>query len=207
MLDRTMDHHHHDHEQSLPAERLKRMKQALYVNAGIFAIELAAGTIHGSNGLIAEAVHESADTVSHGLDVYGESHPKRSITFRRAAGSLICLAGAGIGIKSGVDLVQGSDVPGWQAGAVAATGAAANIEISRRLHAIEDHSHHSKGQLRHSQTDAIKSSAIAVGIVTAIATDTPWLDSAVGVGGGAITVAGNIGPTIEAWRQPDESIE
>ncbi len=194
-----IDRHPDKEEASL--DRLRRMRQALAINIGIFALQLAGSVITGSNGLAGEATHELGDTAAHGLDVYGESNPGKAMLARKVAGSLILLGGAYVLGESINDLVNGhADNPGVKAAAIALGGFAGNVAISHRLHGIEDPSINSVGQMRHADSDVLKSGAIALGVAGSALFDQGWMDSAAGILGGGLTIAGNAMPTYAAYR-------
>ena len=168
------------------SERKKRLKRTVVTNAGLMLFSAVVSVTSGNTAFMAEAVHDAADTVTHGGRYYAEKNSvnQSGRNFQRfSKASFFILSGlsAFTATRLGVDFLNGAEESGQQWLQLAASGviAGGNVYAYKQMDAVEEHSIASSHSHHHARIDMVAS----IGLSACIAVDALGLDGASELGG------------------------
>jgi Co/Zn/Cd efflux system component len=202
---------HDDHcDEAPPASpRYRRVLWvALFINAAMFAVEIAAGLGAASAALLADAIDFFGDAANYGvsLAVLGMAplwRPRAALVKGLTMGAfgVFVLGRAAWGLSSGV-------VPEpVTMGAVGALALAANVAVAVMLYAFREGDANMRSVWLCSRNDAIGNVAVMAAALGVFGTGTAWPDLAVAalMGGLAITAAVSVVRGAHAELAPSAS--
>lgn len=167
-------------------ERKKRLKRTVVTNAGLMLFSAVVSVASGNAAFAAEAVHDAADTATHGGRYYAEANGVNQNgryfqRFSKASFYILSIMSGVTAARLGFDLLNGVEDSGQQWFQLAASGivAGGNVYAYKQMNTVEEHSIATSHSHHHAQKDMIAS----VGLSACIAADALGVDGASEWGG------------------------
>jgi cation diffusion facilitator family transporter len=196
---------HHDHGvvfDGMSADYRRRLIAVIAINAAMFAVEIAAGALAGSQALMADALDFLADSVTYGLSL-------AVIGMSLRARSLVAL-GKGISLFLMGAWVVGSTI--WRAfhvgvpeaeimGVVGFLALAANVASVVILMRYKDGDANVRSVWLCSRNDAIGNVAVMVAALGVWGTATGWPDLIVAAIMAGLFLTSSLRIITQAWRE------
>ncbi|GAB4357326.1 MAG: cation transporter [Oricola sp.] len=174
-------HHHHDHEHAvfdgMSADYRRRLWAVIAINAAMFAVEMTAGQVAGSQALKADALDFFGDAATYGISlaVIGASAATRANAALLKAASLLAMGLWVLG--STIRMVFLSGVPEAEVmGVVGFLALAANVASVVLLMAYKDGDSNVRSVWLCSRNDAIGNIAVMAAALGVWGTATGWPD-------------------------------
>jgi Co/Zn/Cd efflux system component len=178
MSDSCHSHGCSSHADASQSPRYRRVLwAALFINAAMFLVELAAGLSADSVSLLADAVDFFGDAANYGVSllVLGMALPWRS---RAALLKGICMAGFGVFVlgRAGWAWAQGTVPEAHTMGAVATVALAANVAVAWMLYAWREGDANMRSVWLCSRNDALGNLAVMAAALGVFGTGSAWPD-------------------------------
>ncbi|WP_341703689.1 cation transporter [Ferrovibrio sp.] len=173
------DHHGHDHDHGTGSPRFA-LWIALVLNAGMFAVEVAAGLAAGSTALLADSVDFLGDAANYGLALAVLS---MALVWRARVALLkglsMGLFGLWVIAMALSHAIAGTVPEPATMGAVGVAALAVNVGVALLLYRFRTGDANMRAVWLCSRNDAIGNLAVLAAASGVFATGTPWPDIAV----------------------------
>jgi Co/Zn/Cd efflux system component len=172
--------HHHDHdlpEGPVPPGYRRALWVALFVNALMFLVEIAAGVSAGSVSLLADAIDFFGDAVNYGLSLavlaLGLAARARVAVFKAAT---MMLFGAVVLGRAAWAALHGGPPEPLTMGGVGALALLANVGVAVLLYAYREGDANMRSVWLCTRNDAIGNVAVLLAALGVFGTGTRWPD-------------------------------
>jgi Co/Zn/Cd efflux system component len=184
---------------SLDLPRYRRVLWiALWVNAAMFVIEVAAGLDSGSLSLLADAIDFAGDALNYGATL-AVLAAVLAVRAKVALAKAVCMIGFGcfVGGRAVWLLLHGQPPEALTMGAVAVLGLAANLGVAWMLYAFREGDANMRSVWLCSRNDALGNLAVMAAAIGVFGTGRAWPDLLVAAGMAALALhSGGL-----VWRQ------
>lgn len=162
---------------------------ALALNALMFVVEVTAGVIGNSTGLIADGLDMLADASAYSVALLAVGRgPGFKSNAATASGLLLLVLGIGVLADAGRRAIHGEPPEGWLMVAVAAAALGVNATVLRLLHRYREGEVHLRATWIFTRADVVANVAVIVSGVAVLLTGFRFVDLAVGAGIGIYVV-------------------
>jgi len=203
--DHSHDHHHHHHdlpEGEVPPGYRRALWIALFVNAAMFFLEIAAGLSAGSVSLLADAIDFFGDAANYGLSiaVLSMAVAWRSRAALIKAASMLVFGVAVLG-RAAWAAVSGHMPEPVTMGTVGLLALCANLGVAWLLYAFREGDANMRSVWLCTRNDAIGNVAVMLAAVGVFGTGTRWPDLAVAAVMAALAVSAGLSVIAQARRE------
>jgi Co/Zn/Cd efflux system component len=197
-----MSDHCHHHNHSTPPRYRTILWVALWINAAMFAVEVAGGFISGSLALLADAADFAGDTFNYGLSLAVLSMG----ALWRARGALAkgySMAAYGIFVLAAAawNADTGQPPEAFTMGAIAILALVANLVVTALLYAFRSGDADMRSVWLCSRNDAIGNVAVILAAFGVFGTGRAWPDLMVAAIMGGLAIAAAISVVRQAHRE------
>lgn len=162
---------------------------ALALNALMFVVEVTAGVIGNSTGLIADGLDMLADASAYTVALLAVGRGRRFKTnAATASGLLLAVLGIGVLVDVGRRAIYGEPPEGWLMIAVATVALGVNATVLRLLHRYRAGEVHLRATWIFTRADVIANIAVIVSGIAVLLTGFRFVDLIVGGGIGIYVV-------------------
>lgn len=171
------------------AEQRRTLKIALGLNAAMFVVEVTAGWIGNSVGLIADGLDMLADASAYAIGLAAVGRGDRfKANAATLSGALLLLLGIGVLVDVARRFISGEPPEGWLMAGVAAVALAVNATVLRLLRQHRDEGVHLKATWIFTRADVVANIAVMLSGVAVLASGIRQIDLIVGAGIGLYVV-------------------
>ncbi|TFZ06251.1 cation transporter [Ramlibacter henchirensis] len=195
-------HEHHHHELppgQAPAGYARALWIALAVNAGMFAIEIAAGLRSGSVSLLADAIDFFGDAANYGVSL---AVLALHVTWRARSALLkaasMALFGVAVLARTGWSMWQGVLPEAATMGAVGTLALAANVGVALMLYRFREGDANMRSVWLCTRNDALGNLAVMAAALGVFGSGTAWPDLAVAAGMALLALTSAASVTMQA---------
>jgi Co/Zn/Cd efflux system component len=194
------DHHHHEPPPGeAPAGYARALWIALAVNAGMFAIEIAAGLRSGSVSLLADAIDFFGDAANYGVSL---AVLALHVTWRARSALLkaasMALFGVAVLARTGWSMWQGVLPEAATMGAVGTLALAANVGVALMLYRYREGDANMRSVWLCTRNDALGNLAVMAAALGVFGSGTAWPDLAVAAGMALLALTSAASVTMQA---------
>jgi Co/Zn/Cd efflux system component len=203
MSDHCNHHNHsHNHDHSATPRYRKILWAALWINAAMFAVEVAGGFVSGSVALLADAADFAGDTANYALSLAVFSMG----ALWRARGALVkgySMAAYGIFVltAAGWNFYVGQPPEAITMGAIALLALIANIVVAAMLYAYRGGDADMRSVWLCSRNDAIGNLAVLLAALGVFGTGRAWPDLIVAAIMAGLALAASLSVLKQARRE------
>lgn len=170
-------------------EQRRTLMIALGLNMTMFAVEVTAGIIGNSMGLVAEGLDNLTDAAAYGIAMIAiGGSPMFKVRAATVSGSVLLLLGIGVLIEVGRRTLYGETPEGLLMVIVAAVSLAVNGTVLRMLGKYRDGDVHLRATWIFTRADVIANLALIVSGVVVLWTGFRAIDLIVGAGIGCYVI-------------------
>lgn len=181
----------------IPAETVEQrrtLKIALGLNAAMFAVELTAGLIGNSMGLVAEGLDNLTDAAAYGIAMMAiGSSPMFKVRAATASGSALLLLGLAVLIEVVRRALYGEAPDGLLMLLIASVSLTVNWSVLRMLSKYRDSDVHLRATWIFTRADVIANLALIASGIVVLSTGYRIVDLLVGAGIGLYVISEAIG--------------
>ena len=171
------------------AEQRRTLKIALGLNAAMFAVEVTAGIIGNSMGLVAEGLDNLTDAAAYGVAMIAiGGSPMFKARAATVSGGVLLLLGIGVLVEVGRRAFHGEAPEGLLMVVVAAVSLAVNGTVLRMLGKYRDGDVHLRATWIFTRADVIANLALIIAGVVVLWTGFRAIDLIVGAGIGCYVI-------------------